>query len=474
MNTHFIAGPSGKRLDTFFQKDLTGIWLPGRRINDIGKDGISEMKKNLTIEKVIGREIIDSRGNPTVEAQVYLADGTVALAVAPSGASTGEFEALELRDKDKDRFQGKGVLKAVENINTAISQTLTGMDASDTYGIDKVMIELDGTNDKSNLGANAILAVSIACARAAAASLQIPLYRFLGGVSGNKLPVPMMNILNGGAHAANTVDVQEFMIMPAGAPSFKEGLRWCTEVFHSLQSLLKSKGLATSVGDEGGFAPDLASDEEAIQYILEAVKTAGYEPGKDFVLAMDAASSEWKGEKKGEYILPKCGKKFTSAELVEHWKGLCEKYPIYSIEDGLDEEDWEGWQMLTEELGEKVQLVGDDLFVTNTQRLSKGIGLGCGNSILIKLNQIGSVSETLEAIKMAHKAGYTAISSHRSGETEDTTIADLAVALNTCQIKTGAPSRSERVAKYNRLLRIEEELKEAACYPGFDAFNIKK
>ena len=436
MNTHFIAGPSGERPDTFFQKDLTGIWLPGRRINDIGKDGISEMKKNLTIEKVIGREIIDSRGNPTVEAQVYLADGTVALAAAPSGASTGEFEALELRDKDKGRFQGKGVL--------------------------------------NNLGANAILAVSIACARAAAASLQIPLYRFLGGVSGNKLPVPMMNILNGGAHAANTVDVQEFMIMPAGAPSFKEGLRWCTEVFHSLQSLLKSKGLATSVGDEGGFAPDLASDEEAIQYILEAVKMAGYEPGKDFVLAMDAASSEWKGEKKGEYILPKCGKKFTSAELVEHWKGLCEKYPIYSIEDGLDEEDWEGWQMLTKELGEKVQLVGDDLFVTNTQRLSKGIGLGCGNSILIKLNQIGSVSETLEAIKMAHKAGYTAISSHRSGETEDTTIADLAVALNTCQIKTGAPSRSERVAKYNRLLRIEEELKEAACYPGFDAFNIKK
>ena len=474
MNNHFIAGPSGERPDTFFQKDLTGIWLPGRRINDIGKDGISEMKKNLTIEKVIGREIIDSRGNPTVEAQVYLADGTVALAAAPSGASTGEFEALELRDKDKGRFQGKGVLKAVENINTAISQTLTGMDASDTYGIDKVMIELDGTNDKSNLGANAILAVSIACARAAAASLQIPLYRFLGGVSGNKLPVPMMNILNGGAHAANTVDVQEFMIMPAGAPSFKEGLRWCTEVFHSLQSLLKSKGLATSVGDEGGFAPDLASDEEAIQYILEAVKTAGYEPGKDFVLAMDAASSEWKGEKKGEYILPKCGKKFTSAELVEHWKGLCEKYPIYSIEDGLDEEDWEGWQMLTKELGEKVQLVGDDLFVTNTQRLSKGIGLGCGNSILIKLNQIGSVSETLEAIKMAHKAGYTAISSHRSGETEDTTIADLAVALNTCQIKTGAPSRSERVAKYNRLLRIEEELKEAACYPGFDAFNCAR
>ena len=322
MDNHFKTGSSGKRPDIFFQKDLTGIWLPGRRIKDIGKDGISEMKNNLTIEKVIGREIIDSRGNPTVEAQVYLTDGTVALAAAPSGASTGEFEALELRDKDKDRFQGKGVLKAVENINTVICQILTGMDASDTYGIDNAMIKLDGTNDKSNLGANAILAVSIACARAAAASLQIPLYRFLGGVSGNKLPVPMMNILNGGAHAANTVDVQEFMIMPAGAPSFKEGLRWCTEVFHSLQALLKSKGLATSVGDEGGFAPDLASDEEAIQYILEAVKMAGYEPGKDFVLAMDAASSEWKGEKKGEYILPKCGKKFTSAELVEHWKGL--------------------------------------------------------------------------------------------------------------------------------------------------------
>ena len=374
------------------------------------------MKKNLAIEKVIGREIIDSRGNPTVEAEVHLADGTVALAAAPSGASTGEFEALELRDNDAERFLGKGVTKAVENINTVICKTLQGMDASDTYAVDKAMLEADGTKDKSNLGANAILAVSIACARAAADALQIPLYRFLGGVSGNKLPVPMMNILNGGAHAANTVDVQEFMIMPAGAPSFKEGLRWCTEVFHALQSLLKSKGLATSVGDEGGFAPDLASDEEAIQLILEAVKKAGYEPGKDFVLAMDAASSEWKGEKKGEYVLPKCKKKFTSEQLVQHWKELCEKYPIYSIEDGLDEEDWEGWQILTRELGQKVQLVGDDLFVTNTERLAKGISLGCGNSILIKLNQIGSVSETLEAIKMAHKAGYTAISSHRSGE----------------------------------------------------------
>ena len=393
--------------------------------------------------------------------------------MAPSGASTGVFEALELRDGDKDRYLGKGVQKAVENIYTVINETVTGMDASDIYAIDKAMIAADGTKDKSNLGANAILAVSIACCRAAAISLDIPLYRFLGGVSGNRLPVPMMNILNGGAHAANTVDVQEFMIMPVGAPSFKEALRWCAEVFHALAALLKSKGLATSVGDEGGFAPDLASDEEAIQYILEAVKNAGYEPGKDFKIAMDAASSEWKGEKKGEYVLPKAGTKFTSEELIAHWKKLVETYPIISIEDALDEEDWEGWQKLTAELGDKVQLVGDDLFVTNTERLSKGIEFGCGNAILIKLNQIGSVSETLEAIKMAHKAGYTAISSHRSGETEDTTIADLAVALNTCQIKPGAPSRTERVAKYNQLIRIEEELGDAAVYPGMKAFNVK-
>lgn len=428
----------------------------------------------LEIEKVVGREILDSRGNPTVEAEVTLIDGTVSRGTAPSGASTGEFEALELRDGDKSRYLGKGVSKAVENINTVINDTITGMDASDIYAVDKAMIEADGTKDKSNLGANAILAVSIATARAAATALDIPLYRFLGGISGNRLPVPMMNILNGGAHAANTVDVQEFMIMPVGAPSFKECLRWCAEVFHALAALLKSKGLATSVGDEGGFAPDLASDEEAIQYILEAVKNAGYEPGKDFMIAMDAASSEWKGSKKGEYVLPKAGTKFTSAELIEHWKKLVEKYPIISIEDALDEEDWEGWQQLTKELGDKVQLVGDDLFVTNTGRLAKGIELGCGNSILIKLNQIGSVSETLEAIKMAHKAGYTAISSHRSGETADTTIADLAVALNTCQIKTGAPSRSERVAKYNQLLRIEEELGDSAVYPQMKAFNVKK
>lgn len=427
----------------------------------------------LEIEKVVGREILDSRGNPTVEAEVTLIDGTVSRGTAPSGASTGEFEALELRDGDKSRYLGKGVSKAVENINTVINDTITGMDASDIYAVDKAMIEADGTKDKSNLGANAILAVSIATARAAATALDIPLYRFLGGISGNRLPVPMMNILNGGAHAANTVDVQEFMIMPVGAPSFKECLRWCAEVFHALAALLKSKGLATSVGDEGGFAPDLASDEEAIQYILEAVKNAGYEPGKDFMIAMDAASSEWKGSKKGEYVLPKAGTKFTSAELIEHWKKLVEKYPIISIEDALDEEDWKGWQQLTKELGDKVQLVGDDLFVTNTERLAKGIELGCGNSILIKLNQIGSVSETLEAIKMAHKAGYTAISSHRSGETADTTIADLAVALNTCQIKTGAPSRSERVAKYNQLLRIEEELGDSAVYPQMKAFNVK-
>lgn len=428
----------------------------------------------LEIVKVIGREILDSRGNPTVEAEVYLADGTVGRGTAPSGASTGEFEALELRDGDKGRYGGKGVTKAVENINTAINDAVCGLDASDIYAVDKAMIKADGTKDKSKLGANAILAVSIAAARAASISLDIPLYRFLGGISGNRLPVPMMNILNGGAHAANTVDVQEFMIMPVGAPSFKEALRWCAEVFHALAALLKSKGLATSVGDEGGFAPDLASDEEAIQYILEAVKNAGYEPGKDFMIAMDAASSEWKGSKKGEYVLPKAGTKFTSAELIEHWKKLVVKYPIISIEDALDEEDWEGWQLLTKELGGKVQLVGDDLFVTNTERLAKGISLGCGNSILIKLNQIGSVSETLEAIKMAHKAGYTAISSHRSGETADTTIADLAVALNTCQIKTGAPSRSERVAKYNQLLRIEEELGESAVYPQMGAFNVTR
>ena len=395
----------------------------------------------LEIESVVGREILDSRGNPTVEAEITLADGTVARGCAPSGASTGEFEALELRDGDKSRYLGKGVTKAVENINTVIADAVVGLDASDIYAVDAAMRKADGTKDKSNLGANAILAVSIAACRAAAASLEMPLYRFLGGVNGNRLPVPMMNILNGGAHATNTVDTQEFMIMPVGAPSFKEALRWCAEVFHA----------------------------------LAAIEKAGYQPGKDFMLAMDAASSEWKSPKgKGFYKLPKADTEYTSSELIAHWKSLVEKYPIISIEDGLDEEDWEGWQEMTRELGGKVQLVGDDLFVTNTERLAKGIQLGAGNAILIKLNQIGSVSETLEAIKMAHKAGYTAISSHRSGETEDTTIADLAVALNTCQIKTGAPSRTERVAKYNQLLRIEEQLGGSAVYPGMAAFNVKR
>lgn len=434
------------------------------------------------IEKVIGREIIDSRGNPTVEAQVWLVDGSMGRGMAPSGASTGEFEALELRDGDSSRFQGKGVLKAVNYINTVIQDTLKGMDAADIYCVDAAMKKADGTKDKSRFGANAILAVSIACARAASESLSIPLYRFLGGINGNRLPVPMMNIINGGAHALSSgLDTQEFMIMPVGACCFREALRQCTEVFHALASILKERGLTTSVGDEGGFAPALGSDEEAIETILEAIKKAGYKAGveygenADFMIAMDAASSEWKSEKgKGFYKQPKTGKEYTSMELISHWEELIEKYPIISIEDGLDEEDWEGWKMMTERIGGRVQLVGDDLFVTNTERLVKGISEGCGNCILIKLNQIGTVSETLEAIKMAHKAGYTAIASHRSGETEDTTIADLAVALNCGQIKTGAPSRSERVAKYNQLLRIEEELGETGVYPGMDAFGVRR
>lgn len=429
------------------------------------------MRKDRQIVEIIGREIIDSRGNPTVEAEVVLADGTVGRGTAPSGASTGEYEALELRDGDASRFGGKGVQKAVENINTVISEAVKGLDASNIYAVDAAMLAADGTQDKSKLGANAILAVSIAAARAAALSLELPLYRFLGGVNANRLPVPMMNILNGGAHATNSVDTQEFMIMPVGAPSFKEALRWCAEVFHALQKLLKAEGQTTAVGDEGGFAPNLDSDEDAIEHILNAIRSAGYKPGEDFMLAMDAAASEWKNDKgAGVYHQPKSGRDFTSDELIDHWAALVEKYPIASIEDGLDEEDWDGWKKLTDRLGDKVQLVGDDLFVTNTRRLAKGIEQGCGNSILIKLNQIGTVSETLEAIKLAHKAGYTAVTSHRSGETEDTTIADLAVALNTCQIKTGAPSRSERVAKYNQLLRIEEELGASAVYPGKGAF----
>ncbi len=426
------------------------------------------------IEKVTAREIIDSRGNPTLEAEVVLADGTTGRGAAPSGASTGEYEAVELRDGDKSRYSGKGVSNAVQNVNTTINDILCGIDATDIYTVDKAMINADGTKDKSNLGANSILAVSIACARSAAASMDMPLYRFIGGIQGTNLPVPMMNILNGGAHAANTVDTQEFMIMPVGAPTFKEALRWCAEVFHNLKTILNKRGLATSVGDEGGFAPNLSGDDETIETILEAVNAAGYVAGKDFMIAVDAASSEWKDKENGIgfYKQPKSGRTFTSEELIEHWSVLCEKYPIISIEDALDEEDWEGWKKLTEKLGEKIQLVGDDLFVTNTKRLSYGIKKGCGNSILIKLNQIGSVSETIEAIKMAHKAGYTAIASHRSGETEDTTIADLAIALNTCQIKTGAPSRGERVAKYNRLLRIEEELGAKAVYPQMNAFNF--
>ena len=427
---------------------------------------------SLKIENVTAREILDSRGNPTVEAEVTLECGATGRGAAPSGASTGEFEALELRDDDKSRFGGKGVSRAVDNARTMLSDALKGIDASDIYAVDGAMLRADGTEDKSNLGANAILAVSIASARAAANALRLPLYRFLGGAAATRLPVPMMNILNGGAHAANTVDVQEFMIMPAGADTFSEGLRWCAEVFHALSDILKKQGLATSVGDEGGFAPNLDSDEAAIEVILQAVEQAGYTPGNDFVLALDAAASEWKTGKSGQYRLPKSGREYAAEELIQHWQALCDKYPIASIEDGLDEEDWDGWQMMTQKLGGRVQLVGDDLFVTNTARLSRGIKLRCGNAILIKPNQIGTLSETLEAIQMAHHAGFAAIASHRSGETEDTAIADLAVALNTRQIKTGAPSRGERTAKYNQLLRIEQELGAASVYPGMDAFRV--
>ena len=425
------------------------------------------------IQEVKGRQIIDSRGNPTVEAEVILKCGIRGRGACPSGASTGIYEAHELRDGEK-AYLGKGVIKAVKNIHTIIQDAIVGMDVRDCYGIDKKMIEADGTSDKSRLGANSILAVSIAAARAAAKCQNMPLYRYLGGVSGNILPVPMMNILNGGAHATNTVDTQEFMIMPIGACCFSEGLRQCCEVYHTLKDILKNKKLTTSVGDEGGFAPDLKGDSDTIELILEAVEKAGYKPGEDFVLALDAASSEWKGTKIGEYHLPKSGQVLSTQELISHWKDLCEKYPIRSIEDPLDEEDWEGWKQITQELGSKVQLVGDDLFVTNTKRLQKGIDTGCGNSNLIKLNQIGTLSETMEAIKLAKKNGYTSIISHRSGETEDTTIADLAVALNAGQIKTGAPSRSERVAKYNRLINIQEELGGTGNYAGKTIFAGKK
>ena len=416
------------------------------------------------IKEVYGRQIIDSRGNPTVEAEVLLECGVRGKAASPSGASTGIYEAHELRDGDKDKYDGKSVFKAVKNINTVIRDNLIGECAADIYEIDNIMIKEDGTENKSNFGANAILAVSVAAAKAAAKAQNVPLYRFLGGASANTIPVPMMNILNGGAHAANTVDTQEFMIMPTGACCYYEGLRWCVEVYHKLHTLLKEKGLTTSVGDEGGFAPNFKSDEETIEFILDAISKAGYEPGKDFKIALDAAASEWKGEGTGSYLMPKSGKIYTTDELIGHWKNLCNKYPIYSIEDPLDEEDWDGWKKITHELGEKIQLVGDDLFVTNTTRLERGINEKCGNSILIKMNQIGTLSETIEAIKMAKKAGFTTIVSHRSGETEDTTIADLAVGLNAGQIKTGAPSRSERVAKYNRLIRIQEQLGTSARF----------
>lgn len=441
----------------------------------------------LQIKKVVGREILDSRGNPTVEAQVHLVDGVVARGCAPSGASTGEFEALELRDGDASRYFGKGVKKAVLNINTVINDVLVGKVASDIYDVDRAMIEADGTKDKSKLGANAILAVSIAVARAAANAQEIPLYKFLGGASGNRMPVPMMNILNGGAHAKNSIDFQEFMIVPVGACCFKEALRKGTEVYHSLAKVLNNRGLSTAVGDEGGFAPNLNSVEEVLDILIEAVNNTGYECGKDICFALDVAASEWKPKDESEmmaaerkitgqfvYHLPKSGKDYSSDELIDLYKNLVKEYPIISIEDPLDEEDWEGWKKLTKEIGDKVQLVGDDLFVTNTGRLEMGIERKCANSILIKLNQIGTVSETLEAIKMAHAAGYTAIASHRSGETEDTTIADLAVALNCGQIKTGAPCRSERVAKYNQLLRIEEEMGDNLVYPGIKAFRIGK
>ena len=424
------------------------------------------------ITEVYAREILDSRGNPTIEVEVCLEDGSVGRAAVPSGASTGAHEAVELRDGDKNRYLGKGVTKAVDNVNDVIAEALIGLEATRQVEIDEMLIRLDGTPNKGKLGANAILGVSMAVAKAAAASVGLPLYLYLGGVSAQELPVPMMNILNGGQHADNNVDIQEFMIMPVGAASFSEALRMNAEIYHGLKALLNAKGLGTGLGDEGGFAPNLKSNEEAIEVILEAVKKAGYKPGEDIMIALDVAASEF--YKDGKYQMEGEGLVKTSNQMVDYLAALCEKYPIVSIEDGLAEDDWKGWKALTKKLGTKVQLVGDDLFVTNTERLSKGISLGCGNSILIKLNQIGSVSETLEAIKMAHNAGYTAISSHRSGETADTTIADLAVALNTCQIKTGAPSRSERVAKYNQLLRIEEELGASAVYPGMDAFHVSR
>ena len=437
------------------------------------------MKQYLQIESVYAREILDSRGNPTVEVEVEVEGGFVGRAAVPSGASTGAFEAVELRDGDKSRYLGKGTLNAVDNVNDIIAPEIEGMNALDQVEIDKTMIELDGTENKGKLGANAILGVSIAVARAAAEALGVSLYNYLGGVNSKVLPVPMMNILNGGKHADNSVNIQEFMIMPVGAPNFREALRMCAEVFHNLKSVLKAKGLATSVGDEGGFAPNLSEDEEALKVIVEAIEKAGYKPGKDFKIAIDAAATEMYDEAKkkgeeGKYYFWKSDKLYTCDEMIDFWAKLVEKYPIISLEDGLAEEDWEGWKKLTKKLGKKIQLVGDDLFVTNTKRLEKGIELGVSNSILIKLNQIGTITETLDAIAMANRAGYTAVVSHRSGETEDTTIADLVVGLNAGQIKTGAPSRTDRVCKYNQLLRIEEELGSVAEYLGEKAFfNLK-
>ncbi|MCI8595092.1 MAG: phosphopyruvate hydratase [Oscillospiraceae bacterium] len=433
------------------------------------------MKQFIEIVDVLAREILDSRGNPTVEVEVTLDDGAMGRAAVPSGASTGIFEACELRDGDKSRYLGKGVEKAVLNVNTEIAEELIGSNVLDQTAIDQLLIDLDGTPNKARLGANAILGVSLACAKAAAESLGMPLYNYIGGVNAKTLPVPMMNILNGGAHATNNVDIQEFMIMPVGAPCFKEGLRMCAEVFHALKSVLKENGTpAAGVGDEGGYAPNLQQDEDALKVIVQAIEAAGYKPGDDFMIAIDAASSEWYNEETGCYDLPKAGKTMTKQELVDMWSRFAAAYPIISLEDGMGETDWEGWAMLTEAIGKTVQLVGDDLFVTNVERLKQGIDQKVGNAILIKVNQIGTLTETLDAIQMANRAGYTAIVSHRSGETEDATISDIAVATNAGQIKTGAPSRTDRVAKYNQLLRIEEELDSVAQYPGKDAFfNLK-
>ena len=434
------------------------------------------MKQIIEIVDVLGREILDSRGNPTVEVEVYLEDGTVGRAAVPSGASTGIYEACELRDGDKSRYLGKGVLNAVENVNTEIAECLVGMNVLDQVSIDKAMLELDGTPNKTRLGANAILGASLACAKAAAESLGCSLYNYIGGVNAKTLPVPMMNILNGGAHATNNVDIQEFMIMPVGACCFREALRMCAEVFHTLKGVLKENGTpAAGVGDEGGYAPNLKKDEDALKVIVQAIEKAGFKPGEDFMIAIDAATSEWYNDETGCYDLPKAKKTMTKQQMVNMWKNFAAKYPIISLEDGMGENDWEGWAMLTKAIGDRVQLVGDDLFVTNVERLSTGIEKKVGNAILIKVNQIGTLTETLDAIQMANRAGYTAIVSHRSGETEDATIADIAVALNAGQIKTGAPSRTDRVAKYNQLLRIEEELDDVAEYPGKKAFfNLNK